>query len=73
MTETPQKFAFGGFDLARADSGGQTVISTAQTLSIDEKVRAAAALRAWDVMAQGAYPPNTKRAWASDWRAFTQF
>jgi integrase len=73
MTEGREKSAFGGFEAEGAGSDGRDVIGTIQTRPNDEQVRAAAVLRSWDAMAQGAYPPNTVRAWVSDWRAFTQF
>src|SRR5580692_9809884 len=71
MTESPGKSAFGAFVPDAGGSVGQEVVGTPQ--ATDEQIRAAAALRAWDVMAQDAYPPNTVRAWRSDWRSFAQF
>jgi integrase len=73
MTETPGKSAFGAFVPDENGSAGRDVIGTSGTQPSDEKVRAIEALRAWDAMAQGAYPPNTVRAWRADWRAFLQF
>ncbi len=73
MAETPGKSALGAFELERAAPAGQNVIGTAQMAATDEQVQAASDLRAWDAMAQGAYPPNTVRAWRADWRAFIQF
>lgn len=63
----------GAFQLDKGYSGGRGVVHTAEGGPTDEQVRAAGALRTWDAMAQGAYPPNTVRAWRADWRAFTQF
>jgi hypothetical protein len=54
-------------------SAGQEVFG-ALTGAAPTDVQASAleALRAWDTMAQGAYPPYTVRAWRSDWRSFVQ-
>jgi integrase len=73
MAESPGKLAFGTFESDRARSAVQQVIGSTQTQPTGEQVRAAAALRIWDAMAQGAYPPNTVRAWRADWCSFTQF
>ncbi len=73
MAETPGKSAFGEFELERAVPARRDVIGTSGTQPSDEQGRAIEALRAWDAMAEGAYPPNTVRAWRSDWRSFVQF
>jgi integrase len=73
MAENPGKSAFGAFVPEEGGATGRDVISTAQTAPTEEQIRALEALRAWDAMAQGAYPPNTVRAWRSDWRSFVQF
>jgi integrase len=73
MTENPGKSAFGGFGALEADPDGRDVIGTYGPGPTDEQARAIETLRAWDAMAQGAYPPNTVRAWRADWRAFMQF
>jgi integrase len=52
---------------------GRDLIGASLDQPTEEQVRAVAALRAWDTMAQGAYPPNTVRAWRADWKAFIQF
>jgi len=49
------------------------VIGAPQVAHMEEQARAREALRAWDAMAQGAYPSNTVRAWRADWRSFVQF
>jgi integrase len=56
-----------------AAAAGRDVIGTPQPTPTDEQRRAVAALKTWDAMAQGAYPPNTVRAWRADWHSFTQF
>lgn len=74
MTESPGKSAFGAFLPAEGGSPARDVIGTpAGAVPTDEQARALEALRAWDAMAHGAYPPNTVRAWRSDWRSFVQF
>jgi integrase len=73
MAETWGKSAFGAFVPEEGAPARRDVIGTAQTAPTDEQLRAATALRAWDAMAQGAYPPNTVRAWRADWKAFIQF
>jgi integrase len=73
MSEMPGKSVFQHFEPEDAGSPGRGVIGTAQVEPTDEQVRAATVLRAWDAMAQGAYPPNTVRAWRADWRSFTLF
>jgi integrase len=70
MTESPGKSAFGAFKPEEGSSSARDVIRSSGTEPTDEQVRAASALRAWDAMAQGAYPPNTVRAWRADWKAF---
>jgi integrase len=73
MAENPGKSAFGAFVLEVGDSGRQAVIHAAQAAPTEDQARALEALRTWDAMAQGAYPPNTVRAWRADWRSFVQF
>jgi integrase len=74
MPENPGKSAFGTFVPEAGSSAGRDVIGTAAGAApTDEQATALETLRAWDVMAQGAYPPNTVRAWRSDWRSFVQF
>src|SRR5580658_2495092 len=73
MAENRGKSAFGEFVLDEGGSGGRQVTGIPQAGHTEEQGRAAEALRAWDAMAQGAYPPNTVRAWRADWRAFVQF
>jgi site-specific recombinase XerD len=74
MAETPGKSAFGTFVPDEGVSPGWDVIGApAGAAPTDERARALETLRAWDAMAQGAYPPNTVRAWRSDWRSFVQF
>jgi integrase len=73
MPESPGKSAFGAFVPEEGASERRDVIGTSGTQSSGEQARAIEALRAWDTMAQGAYPPNTVRAWRSDWRSFVQF
>jgi integrase len=73
MTEMPGKSVFQHFEAEDAGSPGRDVIGTAQAAPTDDQVQAAAVLRAWDAMAQGAYPPNTVRAWRADWHSFNQF
>ena len=63
-----QKSALGAFGPERVIPTGQDVIGIGQTSPTEEQVQAATALRAWDAMAQGAYPPNTVRAWRADWQ-----
>jgi integrase len=73
MAENPGKSAFGAFDPVRPGYGGRDIIGTAGSGPTQEQERALAALRSWDEMARGAYPPNTVRAWKADWRSFTSF
>jgi site-specific recombinase XerD len=73
MAETPGKSAFGALVPEGPELGGQSVIGASQVQPTDDQVRALEALRAWDAMALGAYPPNTVRAWRADWRSFVQF
>jgi hypothetical protein len=73
MSEMPGKSVFQHFEPVGAGSPGQDLIGTAQVAPTDEQVHVATVLRAWDAMAQGAYPPNTVRAWRADWKAFIQF
>jgi integrase len=73
MTEKPGKSAFSEFQPEVAIPAGRNVIGTLQAEPTEEQRRAVDALTAWDAMAQGAYPPNTVRAWRADWRAFTHF
>jgi integrase len=73
MSEIPGKSAFGEFEPVGASSPGRDVIGTVQVEPTDEQVRAATGLRAWEAMAQGAYPPNTVRAWRADWRSFNRY
>jgi integrase len=73
MSEMPGKLTFGEFDLEKGDPVAQEVVGATQVEPTDEHVRAASTLRVWDSMAQGAYPPNTVRAWRADWRSFTLF
>jgi integrase len=73
MSERPGKSAFGDRELQRRLLGASDVVQTAQVSPTEEQLRAATALRTWDAMAQGAYPPNTVRAWRADWRSFTLF
>jgi site-specific recombinase XerD len=72
VAENPGKSVFESIGSVSADLAGRAIIGTAGS-GTDEDRTAAAALRAWDAMAQGAYPPNTVRAWRADWRAFIQF
>jgi integrase len=73
MAEIPGKSAFGTFLPDEGGSGPRDVIGTSQAGLTEEQACAAEALRAWDAMARGAYPPNTVRAWRADWRAFIRF
>jgi hypothetical protein len=73
MTEIPGKSVFSPFEPDGGGSTGLGIIGTAQSQSADDQVRALENLHAWDAMAQGAYPPNTVRAWRADWRSFVQF
>jgi integrase len=73
MPEMPGKSVFQRFEPEDGDPPGRDVIGSAQVEPTDEQVRALGALCAWDAMAQGAYPPNTVRAWRSDWRSFILF
>src|SRR5580658_9896199 len=73
MAENLGKSVFGVFAPDEGGSGGLIPVWNLSPDLTDEEVRAAAALRAWDAMAQGAYPPNTVRAWRADWRSFIQF
>jgi integrase len=73
MTRWPRKSAFQKPDPAEPVSPGRNLLSPAQPKITEEQARALDALRAWDEMAQGAYPPNTVRAWRADWCAFVQF
>src|SRR5579864_2730182 len=41
--------------------------------SLDLAPTALLYMRAWWERAQGAYPPNTRKAWACDWVSFTLF
>jgi hypothetical protein len=67
------KSAFGAFKPAGDASAGQELISAPQPTPTEEQVHAAKVLRTWEELAQGAYPPNTVRAWRADWKAFTRF
>jgi integrase len=73
MTEILGKSAFGAFTPQKSGSDGQALVGVGQVDLRAEQALAAETLRAWDAMAQGAYPPNTVRAWRADWKAFTQF
>jgi integrase len=73
MAENPEKSAFGTFVPDLGGPARREVIGTAGSDPTEEQARALEALRAWDAMAQGAYPPNTVRAWRADWKAFIQF
>jgi hypothetical protein len=73
MAENRGKSAFGEFEPESAVAVDREIVGAGQTPPTDEQVRALETLRAWDAMAQGAYPPNTVRAWRADWRTFTLF
>jgi integrase len=73
MTESPGKSAFAAFVTEEGASERGDVIGTSGTQPSNEQACAIEALRAWDAMAQGAYPPNTVRAWRADWRSFIRF
>jgi len=73
MAENPAKSAFGAFVPDEGGLAGRAVIGTPALQPSDEQARAIEALRSWDQMAQGAYPPNTVRAWRADWKSFIQF
>jgi site-specific recombinase XerD len=73
MPETTGKSALGAFVPEEGGSAGRDVIGALQEQPSDKQARAIQALHAWDAMAQGAYPPNTVRAWRADWKAFIQF
>jgi integrase len=73
MSENPRKSAFGAFVPEEGGSAGREVIGATRAAPTEEQTRALEALRTWDAMAQGAYPPNTVRAWRADWKAFIQF
>ena len=73
MPESLGKSAFGAFVPEEGASARRDVIGTSGTQPSEEQARAVEALRAWDALAQGAYPPNTVRAWRADWKAFVQF
>jgi integrase len=68
------KLAFGAFIPEEGGSDGRDVVGApGGAAPTEEQARALEALRAWDAMAQGAYPPNTVRAWRADWRSFILF
>jgi len=73
MPRQPRKSAFGAFKPSGDDPPAQELISAPQLTPTEEQVQAATVLKTWEEMAQGAYPPNTVRAWRADWKAFTQF
>jgi site-specific recombinase XerD len=73
MAENPGKSVFGVFVPDEGGSGGLIPVWNLSPDLTDEQIRAGEALRAWDAMAQSAYPPNTVRAWRADWHSFVQF
>ena len=73
MTEIPGKSAFGAFLAQEGGTGTQALVGVDYADLTPEQALAAETLRAWDAMAQGAYPRNTVRAWRADWKGFTQF
>jgi integrase len=74
MAETPGKSAFGAFVPEESGPAGRDVIGApVGAAPTEDQVRALETLREWDAMAQGAYPPNTVRAWRADWRSFVHF
>ena len=66
MSKMPGKLVFQHFEPNDAGPPGRDVIGTAQVAPTEEQVRALEALRVWDSMAEGAYPPNTVRAWRAE-------
>ena len=70
MAESAEKSVFGVLVPDEGSSGGMITVWNLSPDLTDEQLRAAEALRAWDAMAQGAYPPNTVRAWRADWRSY---
>jgi integrase len=73
MSEMTGKSVFQPFEPNQTDSAGRDLSGPAQAQPTAEQVSALETLRVWDAMAQGAYPPNTVRAWRADWKAFIQF
>jgi integrase len=73
MTESPGKSAFGECVPEPAVTADRRLVGAALVPPAKEQVRALETLRAWDAMAQGAYPLNTVRAWRADWRSFILF
>jgi integrase len=73
MAETLGKSAFGEFVAEPVIPAHREIVGATQTPPSEEQVRALETLRVWDAMAQGAYPPNTVRAWRADWSAFAHF
>jgi integrase len=73
MPRKPGKSGIGALGPERVASSGRDLINTTDSVRTDEQAQAAEVLRNWEDMAQGAYPPNTVRAWRAEWKAFTQF
>jgi integrase len=73
MSERPGKSAFGDFVVEPTAAAGWELVGASQPPLTDEQLSALEKLRSWDAMAQGAYPPNTVRAWRADWSAFRHF
>ena len=73
MTEKPGKSALGAFAPEPIVAADRQLLEAAQTQPADDQARALQTLFVWDAMAQGAYPPNTVRAWRADWRSFVEF
>jgi site-specific recombinase XerD len=73
MARKTGKSASGAFQPQDLQPAGQQLVEAAPEVLSQEQRRALEKLKEWEAMAQGAYPPNTVRAWRADWRSFNQF
>ena len=73
MLEKTGKLGFGTIDLEEGGAANPVARIYEGSRATDAQNQALAALQAWNAMAQGAYPENTKRAWRADWAIFKAF
>jgi integrase len=59
--------------MERAETPEKSLIPWISVQGLDLAPTALLYMRAWWERAQGAYPPNTRKAWACDWALFTSF
>ena len=73
MQEKTVNSGFGTIDQDEAGAKNPLSRSFAGNRPTEAQNQALSALQAWNAMAQGAYPENTKRAWRADWAIFKAF